>query len=589
MSAIDKKSKLKKLHANEFIRMLSLMKKRKWGYIAGLIGGTLSSALYNVISAFINKNMINAAVTKDISLLPQVFIMAIIALLMACLINPLFKYIFNKSIKKSVNDIREKMFSHMEELPINFFEKHHSGDTISRLTNDVNSIESAYGDNIWNTILTGLVGVSSAVTMLALDWRLALFMMCLSFISTKTNFKLASPMRKINDDIQSCKSTATQFISDMVSGFRVIKMFDLKCISNRYLDENNVIAENTMNRVNKTAELISVNHVISTFSFVGVFIIGSFMVYNKTVDFGTITAILSLQNGVTYALSACGECFADLQESLAGAARVFELLDTAKEHERILIGGTSTEGNMIDIKNLKFQYESDKKILDNINITVKEGESAALVGASGGGKSTITKLLLGFYPIENGEICIKNKPISSYTMKELRQLIAYVPQDAFLFDGTIEENILCGKVGASNEEIIKAAQMSNAHDFIIEMPEGYNTQVGERGTKLSGGQRQRISIARALLKDAPILLLDEATSALDTESEMLVQQALNILMKGRTAIVIAHRLSTIKNSDEIYVLEDGQVKEQGNHDELLNIKGLYYDLCKLTANSSFSS
>lgn len=584
MSIMSKKSTLKKGTINEFIRMLSFMKKRKWIYIIGLIGGTLSKAVYNIISAFINKNMINAAVTKDISRLPKVFIMAAIALLMACILNPLCRYVFNKTIKKSVKDIREKMFSHMEDLPIDYFEKHHSGDTISRLTNDVNSIEVAYGDNIWSTVLTGLIGISSAIAMFWLDVRLALFMMCLSVISTKTNVKLAGPIRKVSDQIQSCKATATQYIGDMVSGFRVIKMLDLKSVSDKYLNENDIIAESNMKKIKKIAQLICINHVIGTCSFVGVFIIGSFMVYNKTTDFGTITAILSLQNGVTYALSACGEFFADLQESLSASARVFELLDKEKEHEKILINGISDEKNMINIKNLDFQYESNKKILDNININIGKGKSVALVGASGGGKSTITKLLLGFYPINHGEISINNKPLSTYNMKELRELIAYVPQDAFLFDGTIEENILYGKENASKEDVLDAAKMANAHNFIIEMPEGYKTQVGERGNKLSGGQRQRIAIARALLKDAPILLLDEATSALDTESELLVQEALNNLMKGRTTLAIAHRLSTIKNSDQIYVLEDGSVKEKGNHQELLNKKGLYYNLCKVSIN-----
>lgn len=575
---------LKKFHAGEVLRMLSFMEKRKYPYIIALIGGTICRALYNVIIAFINKTMINASIKKDISVLPEVLLISSIALFLACVINPVFRYIFNKSIKECVNDIRQKMFKHMECLPVDFFEKHHSGDTVSRLTNDVNAIETAYGENMWDTISTALVGVSSAVSMVVLNWKLAIFMICLSIVSTKTNFKLVLPIRKINDEIQSCKSKATEFISDMVSGFRVIKMFDLVCISDKYLNENKEIADNSMKRVKKLSELISVNHIISTCSFVGVFIIGSLMVYNNSADFGSVTAILSLQNGVTYALSECGQFFADLMESLAGADRVFQLLDEKKEQTRINIGGKCDEDNMIDIKHLSFKYDTDKKILNNVNISVKRGESVALVGESGGGKSTITKLLLGFYPIKQGEICINNKPLFSYTLKELRNLIAYVPQDAFLFDGTIKENIMYGNESASKEQIIKAAKMANAHDFIIEMKDGYDTCVGEKGSNLSGGQRQRIAIARALIKDAPILLLDEATSALDTESEMLVQKALNVLMKGRTSIVIAHRLSTIKKCSKIYVLESGFIKEQGNHQELLDKKGMYYNLCKLTAN-----
>jgi ABC-type multidrug transport system fused ATPase/permease subunit len=273
------------------------------------------------------------------------------------------------------------------------------------------------------------------------------------------------------------------------------------------------------------------------------------------------------------------------QSSLVGVNRIFELLNMPPEKEEYNLAGTYTGSNIIEIQNLSFNYKDRDNVINNLSLSVEKNSKIAFVGLSGGGKSTIIKLLLGFYPIETGNIFINNRSISEYKLMELRNMIAYVPQDAYLFEGTIEENIRYGKLTASSDEIIAAAKLANAHEFILEQTEGYNTKIGEKGAKLSGGQRQRIAIARALLKDAPILLLDEATSALDTESEELVQKALDNLMRGRTTITIAHRLSTIKSSDEIYVIGNGSILEKGTHNELLSMSGLYRKLYEVQLSS----
>jgi ABC-type multidrug transport system fused ATPase/permease subunit len=244
---------------------------------------------------------------------------------------------------------------------------------------------------------------------------------------------------------------------------------------------------------------------------------------------------------------------------------------------------------VVAVHDLAFSYEGedeedpsdDVEVLHEISLSADQGQVVALVGPSGGGKSTLIKLLLGFYPVRDGEIAIDGRQVEGYSLPQLRSMMAYVPQDAYLFDGTIEENIRYGRPDATRQEVVAAAQSANAHDFILEQPDGYDTPVGERGAKLSGGQRQRIAIARALIKDAPILLLDEATSALDSESEQQVQDALGVLMQGRTTIAIAHRLSTIENADTIYVIDGGKVVEQGRHEELLGRGGLYSRLHEL--------
>jgi ATP-binding cassette subfamily B protein len=272
-----------------------------------------------------------------------------------------------------------------------------------------------------------------------------------------------------------------------------------------------------------------------------------------------------------------GRFVAELQSALAGSSRVFDLLNQPLEKQAIVLNGNTNMENssMIALNNVNFSYEDKNHLLYNFNMVVPKGKVVALVGSSGAGKSTIIKLLMGFYPINSGDIIMDDKSINQYTLKELRGLIAYVPQDAYLFNGTIEENIRYGRVNASKEEIIEAAKKANAHKFIMNLPKGYDTNVVESGANLSGGQKQCISIARAFVKNAPILLLDEATSALDSESEQLVQKGLDALFQGRTALIIAHRLSTIKNANTIYVIENGKVSEVGTHDELMDKSRMY--------------
>ncbi|HEX3030297.1 MAG TPA: ATP-binding cassette domain-containing protein [Clostridia bacterium] len=302
------------------------------------------------------------------------------------------------------------------------------------------------------------------------------------------------------------------------------------------------------------------------------------------IDLATVITEINLLANVNYMIRNLGRLIALMQGSLAGGARVLELLEEKPEPESYSVCGENSD-QMLELKDVSFAYD-DLPVVNGLSISLEKGKRAALVGGSGGGKSTVIKLLLGFYPVNSGVITINGKSLGEYSLGELRSMIAYVPQDAYLFDGTIEENIRLGKADATDEEVKQAAELAFAHEFIEEMPDGYKTVVGERGTRISGGQRQRIAIARALLKDAPILLLDEATSALDSQSEQKVQDAINRLMEGRTVLAIAHRLSTIEYSDVIYVIEDGKVTEQGKHAELLDKGGTYSRLYNLQFSNS---
>ena len=326
--------------------------------------------------------------------------------------------------------------------------------------------------------------------------------------------------------------------------------------------------------------MLGVNYFLSVINSTGIFAVGTVLVVNQMTDFGTLTAMVALQMGIDSMILQIGPVIADLQRALAGASRLWEILDGPVEDDaagsgRTPVDAAASDFPMVEISGVKFQYGQDQSTLDILALTAETGKITAVVGPSGSGKSTVFKLLLGFYPPDAGQIRIAGRPGTMYSRERLREMMAYVPQDAYLFSGTIAENIAYGKYGANMEEISAAARVANAHDFIMEMPDGYQSDIGEAGNKLSGGQKQRIAIARAILKNAPILLLDEATSALDAQSEQLIQNTLDSFVKGRTVLVVAHRLSTIQHADRIYVMNSGRVVESGKHAELIGSKGLY--------------
>ncbi|MTI96947.1 MAG: ABC transporter ATP-binding protein [Firmicutes bacterium] len=414
--------------------------------------------------------------------------------------------------------------------------------------------------------------------MLIVDWKLALGIIALGAIRIWINSLFVKPLERASNAVQSALGKLTERLSDIANGGHVIRMFNLqRSMAVKFAEQNEQVVHHGLTRVKYAAVVNSFNIFNGDLSFLGLIIIGGWMVMQGWYTLGTIALFVQLQNGVEGLFRAFGQYITQLQTSLAGGRRALEIINQQPEPHRIQLPTVARDiSAAVALESVTFAYPgSNQPALNDISLTAAPGELIALVGPSGGGKSTLFKLLLGFYPPESGAISVLGKPLDSYTLGELRDLTALVPQSAHLFSGTVAENIGFGKPGASREEIEAAAQVGNAHEFICQLPDGYETIIGERGSRLSGGQRQRIAIARAVLRDAPILLLDEATSSLDTESEELVQQALKKLMKGRTTFVIAHRLSTVRNADKILVIDDGRVSEQGNHQELMEADGLY--------------
>lgn len=578
----------------DLVRVLSLLGPTVWIYfIAVLISAAVLGFSFNLVLAFIKMNVTDAAINGQQALLWRALIMAAATFLTGVPLLIGSRYVIALFEKKALTRARVQAFHHIVDLPISNFDQHHSGDLVSRSTNDLNTLGRIYTHLVPNLFLGLFLGLVGIVSILMLNWQLGVFALMLGLITTWASTAMAKPLREKSITIQETLSGLTQRLSDILQGLSVTKMFHLEEITHQqYAQVNQQSAAAAIDHAHTQAAYDAMNTLIGWMRSIGTLALGLYLLSEGSVGMGSIVAAIHLQSNASFMFTNFGDFVTGIQRSLAGSARVFELFSWPKEqmNPRQLSTGDadmSPAEVMIQLQDLCFSYrpsneiptgEDSELLLNQISISVDQGQFVALVGPSGGGKSTLVKILLGLYPISAGMLVINHKPLSSYPLEELRDLMAYVPQDAYLFDGTIEENIRYGKPQTSLDEVITAAKSAHAHDFILEQPNGYGTLVGERGARLSGGQRQRIAIARALLKDAPILLLDEATSALDSESEAVVQKALEILMKGRTTIAIAHRLSTIQHADAIYVIQAGKVVEHGTHQSLLAQRGIYHEL-----------
>lgn len=558
------------------LKQLMAMIPKKGRYFSGLAIIALVSASTNVLFAFALMLFVKAAQSSDLQILYTSIAIMFGGLVIVLVLMPLGYWLYETAVVGGTANMRSLVFKSLMRVRAPWLDARHSGDLTSRSTNDIQVAEKAYSKDLVQVIEVVLEGLSSAVVMFIADWKLAICMIALGAAHVGINRLLVKPMNKAAEAVQKALGVVTERISDIANGNQVVRMFDSRKSAERKFQEANKDAVNKgLTRTKYAARVNAFATFSGYFSFIVVLVIGGYLVLRGWYQLEVIALFVQLQNGVSNFFSAFGYFIADLQTSLAGGKRVLEILDAPGEPKAIELPSVSSANTAaVNIEAVSFAY-NDEPVLRDINLEVAPGETVALVGPSGGGKSTLFKLLLGYYPPGSGAISILGKGIDQYSLAELREQIAYVPQESYLFSGTIAENIAFGKPGASEEEIIAAAKAAYAHDFITELPEGYQTPVGERGSHLSGGQRQRIAIARAILRDAPILLLDEATSSLDTESEEQVQLALSQLKQGRTTLVIAHRLATVQNASRILVIAEGQLAEEGSHQELLNLKGIY--------------
>ena len=512
----------------------------------------------------------------------------VIALVLSLfLLKNLFSYLasfFITYLRNGVlKDLRNNLYKKIVNQPIAFFSDQRKGDIMSRMIGDVNEVQNSMLSALESFIREPLTIIFSILVMLGISVKLTLFTFIFIPIAAAVISKIGKSLKKNSIAVQQEQGRFLSLIEETIGGLRVIKAFNAESIfSKRFADSSqtfNRLSNKVMNRQNLGSPMSE---------FLGILMIavllwfgGSLVLVDKTLEGTQFIAFMGLAYNILTPAKAISKASYDMRRGNAAAERILEILDyenPIKERENPVVIKDFTTA--ITLNNVTFAY-AEQPVLTNFSLEVPKGKTVALVGQSGSGKSTIANLITRFYDVNQGAILIDGVDVKDMQTTSLRKLIGVVSQDSILFNDTIKNNLLIGKPDATDEELITAAKIANAYEFINDLPEGFDTNIGDAGSKLSGGQKQRLSIARAVLKNPPIMVLDEATSALDTESERLVQNALENMMKHRTSIVIAHRLSTIQNADLIVVMQKGRIIEQGTHTELIQKNGMYKRLVEM--------
>ncbi len=498
------------------------------------------------------------------------------------LLNAPAGYLRTRSIglfsERTMARLREKIAVQATVLPMHYLEERHTGDFLSVVNADLSRLQKLTANSLLEAVAQTVMAVGALGALIVISWQLALVSTLMIPVMFIVMSRLSQPVAQRSNEMQEAIGETLSIAQDGLAGLMVTKAFNLVGVMDRRFEKMNQTALGKgLLLARLRAATDGGGFVFGILPFLVTFGYGGYLTINGFLTFGSLMAFISLLNYVANPLSSLPPVIANIGEASGAAQRMFQIFDQAAERA----GGSSFAVEpgveVLRMEHAHFSY-GDEPVLKDVNFSIREGETVAVVGPSGGGKSTLLKLVLGYYPPESGRVLLFEHDLEEWSLDAARSQMAFVAQDTYLFPVSLAENIACGKTGASQAEIKQAARLANIHDFIVSLPEGYQTLAGERGARLSGGQRQRLSLARAVLKDAPILLLDEATSALDTESEALVQEALERFMLGRTTVVIAHRLSTIRDANRVLVLEHGQIVEEGSHAELMALGGRYQEL-----------
>ena len=563
-------------------RFIRYYRPHKTIFILDMLAALLV-ALVGIVYPIITREMLNELIpNKEYRMIVFAGVGLLILYLIRMGLNFFIQYYGHVMGVRMQAEMRSDMFRHLEKLPYTFYDNHETGKIMSRMTSDLMDVSELAHHGPENLLISSISVIISFAYLCTINvWLTLIIFACVPFL-----LLIAAFLRKRMRDafMESRVSTAqiNASLESSISGIRVTKAFTNADKEEEKFQEGNGMFVNARRKAYKAmGQFHSMTSFITDVFNVIILIAGGFFLYDGQISFGDYSAFVVSVNLFISPVMTLINFMEQYQTGVTGFERFVEIMDQKPEEDApgaVDIG--EVQGD-IEFRNVTYGYENGVAVLDNLSLKVKKGQTYALVGPSGGGKTTICHLIPHFYDVENGEILIDGKELHTVTMSSVRRNIGIVQQDIYLFNASIRDNILYGRLDATEEEVIEAAKRANIHDYIMSLEDGYETVIGERGVRLSGGQKQRLSIARVFLKNPPILILDEATSALDNTTEILIQQALDELCKGRTTIVVAHRLSTIKHADEIAVIADGRITEQGDHEALMALGGTYADLYNL--------
>ena len=544
------------------------------------LGKTSSNFLIQSINDFLNQSLIN---NGKVTTLAFICIFLVSFVVLKNLFIYLSYYVLNPLKNKVVNQLREELYDKVLRLPIGFFNEKRKGDLMSRMTNDVNEVETSVVGTLEGWIRDPLNIIITLTALLLISYQMTLLILMLIPVLGLVIGRITRSLKRHSQDVASKYGETLSTLDETLGGLRVIKAFNVEKILRGKFFKSNEELLSSKNKISYRRDLASpLSEVMGVALFTAVLYFGGVMVLkNQLLQASAFLMFLGVFYNIINPAKTLSTSFSNMRKGAAAIGRIEEILNTPVTVDDNPNGKLLPAFNdKIEFRNVQFSYE-DVVILDNINLTIEKGKTVALVGSSGAGKSTLADLVPRFHDVTGGEVLIDGVNIKDYSLTSVRSLMSIVTQEPILFNDTIGNNIALGQQGATQEQIEEAARIANAHDFILKKEDGYKSNIGDRGAKLSGGERQRLTIARAVLKNPPILILDEATSSLDTESERLVQDAINNMMQNRTSIVIAHRLSTIRHADEIVVLQKGRIVERGNHEALMEQGGFYRKLVEM--------
>ena len=584
------KSKITASSLNKAKIIFQYAENHKWKYYVGLIFLLLTSITALAFPKFMGM-LVDCVNKKDLSLANKIALGLMTSLILQSIFSYFRIYLFVNFTENTLANLRVKLYTNIIKLPMSFFSQKQAGELNSRISTDISQISDLLATTIAEFLRQIILIIGSFIMLATLNWKLTLMMISIVPLVGVAAVIFGKFIRKFSKKVQDQVADSQNIVIESMQGITVVKAFANEWYEiTKYRGKINEIVKTAIKGGQFRGFFASFIIVCLFGTIVAVVWYGVSLSIAGEITVGQLFTFILYSSYVGASSGGIAELYSQIQKSVGATERVFELLDEVPEkiNSDSAVNIEKIKGE-VTFQNVAFSYPSRKEIqvLKNVSFKANFGQKIAIVGPSGTGKSTIASLLLRFYDIESGTILIDDKNIYDYDLETLRGNMSIVPQDVILFGGTIRENIAYGKPNATTEEIMLAAKQANAFNFVEGFPEKFETIVGERGIKLSGGQRQRIAIARALLKNPSILILDEATSSLDSESEKLVQEALEILMQGRTSIIIAHRLSTIRSADQILVLDKGEISEQGTHQELISIEnGMYKNLSNLQFSNS---